>query len=231
MEGGDKSLSTLSLLVTCNYIAIITFSRINLFLRLCPMPTSGLRAPLFGTFAPRHIGRTMFALLDGDVGGGILRQRLLPARGKSPARRDRRDIMHNVTSTSHAHTTGTTHTTPPGTYHSGSSNNTTGRRTNIADKSGPLPFNCREGNIRRANRKRNVGAENMRAQESIRAPSGKDAVKGDLGRTSGSRRTDNIAGTPSSRPTTWGGKGRSPSKGGRKRGGQEKRGPVFPFSC
>jgi hypothetical protein len=44
-----------------------------LFLRLSPVPTSGLRDPLFGTFAPRHIGRTVLATLAGAVGGGILR--------------------------------------------------------------------------------------------------------------------------------------------------------------
>jgi len=37
----------------------------NLFLRLGPVPTSGLRGPLFGTFAPRDIGRTVLAMLRG----------------------------------------------------------------------------------------------------------------------------------------------------------------------
>jgi hypothetical protein len=37
------------------------------------VPTSGLRGPLFGTFVPRHIGRTVLGMLDGAVGGGILR--------------------------------------------------------------------------------------------------------------------------------------------------------------
>jgi hypothetical protein len=40
----------------------------------------------------------------------------------------------------------------------------------------------------------------MRAEERMRAPGGMEAGKGDMGRTSGSRRTDNIAGTPSSDP-------------------------------
>jgi hypothetical protein len=44
-----------------------------LFLRLSLVPTSGLRGPLFGAFAPRHVGRTVLAMLAGAVGGGILR--------------------------------------------------------------------------------------------------------------------------------------------------------------
>jgi hypothetical protein len=44
----------------------------NLFLRLCLVPTSGLRGPLFGTFAPRYDGRIVLVMLDGAVGGGIL---------------------------------------------------------------------------------------------------------------------------------------------------------------
>jgi hypothetical protein len=46
----------------------------NLSLHLCLGPASGLRAPLFGTFAPRHIGWTVLAVLDGDVGVGTLRK-------------------------------------------------------------------------------------------------------------------------------------------------------------
>jgi hypothetical protein len=43
----------------------------NLFLRLSPVPASGLRGPIFGTFAQRYNGRTVLAMLDGAVGGGI----------------------------------------------------------------------------------------------------------------------------------------------------------------
>jgi hypothetical protein len=45
----------------------------NLFIRLRQVPPSGLRGPLFGTFAPRHIGRIVLAMMDGAVGGGMLR--------------------------------------------------------------------------------------------------------------------------------------------------------------
>jgi hypothetical protein len=68
----------------------------NLSLRMCPVPASGLRGPLFGTFAPRHIRRTVLAMLDGDVSGGVLRSDIAGYRGKSPARRDERDVLYNV---------------------------------------------------------------------------------------------------------------------------------------
>jgi hypothetical protein len=45
----------------------------NSFFRLCPVLASGLRGPLFGTFAPRYIGWTVLAMQDGAVGGRILR--------------------------------------------------------------------------------------------------------------------------------------------------------------
>jgi hypothetical protein len=66
----------------------------SLFLRMCLVRASGLRDSLFGTLAPRHIGRIVLALLDGGVVGGIQRRDSCRPGGRSP--RDATSGIHCI---------------------------------------------------------------------------------------------------------------------------------------